>query len=107
MAEIRDEKKEAGQGRDDALCGCKGDSKSVRRDANNSIRGAALSLCMSVDELLDLLAKRDARLSWSSTDAAKLERIAELESKVKALEDENARLKESNKALSEIIVVAL
>lgn len=107
MAEIRDEKEKGGQGCDDALCGCKGDSKPVRRNANNSIRGAALSLCMSVDELLDLLEKRDARLSWSSTDPAKLERIAELESRVKALEAENAKLKESNKALSEIIVVTL
>lgn len=106
MAKIRDEKDKAGKGCDDAACDCKGPSDAGRK-VNNSIRGAALSLCMTVDELLELLEKRDARLSWTSTDAAKLARIAELESRLKELEAENAKLKEANKALSEIIVVAL
>lgn len=86
-----------------ASCGC-GNTDGVRQKENNSVRGAALALCMSVEELRELL---DLRNGDEQT-----KKVAELRSQISELKSENAALKQlleqrndAFKALSDFIVV--
>ena len=100
MATFCNEGPEKGKSDSSATSHCCGDSKGVQGFALNSLRGAAIGLCMSVDELRELLESK------GEGNAAKLRvQIAELKSDNERLRHELLQSKESFKALSEFIVV--
>lgn len=101
MAELRDEECQGGKvDSPSASCGC-GNTKAVQGIALNSLRGAAIGLCISPDELRELL------LGGSNEgEAAKLRvEIAELKSENARLKEDIKKMVETNTALQEFIVV--
>lgn len=98
MAEIRDEKGKAGEVPNATACGCGGNPPPVRKQESDSIRGAAIALCMSVDELKELL--RGEKPSESKDDEDDLrEKVKQLRAEVAFLKSENYRLNERLTAL--------
>lgn len=98
MAELRKEETEKGEGPDCASPRCCGNPSAVRGIAINSLRGAAIALCMSPEELRELLQGKPKE----NEDTASLRvQIAELKSENASLKAELERYKSTNNQINE------
>lgn len=74
-----------------ASCGC-GDTEAVQPKDNNSLRGAAIALCMSVDELRELLNSTPKKVEEKSKEDC--DKLTQLRAEVAFLKSENLALRQ-------------
>lgn len=92
MASLRDETGPERKGNTSSeSCGC-ADTDGVRQKDNNSLRGAAIALCMSVDELRELLNSTPKKVEEKSKEDC--DKLAQLRAEVAFLKSENFALRQ-------------